>query len=1098
MIINLVTVKSIVKNRFKRRATLKTVIETCKPRTSIIQGTFNPEVFTAALGPVIQHYKGEQSAIDEVYTNAHTFFTEGTYPTDGLKQTVSNVFRRISGDMSAPSIQRMETAFGGGKTHTLIACVHIANRGKEIAEDVADILDAEYLPEPGSVIVAGIAGDEIPVTRNIGDKLIPYTLWGELAYQVGGEELYKKVRPAAEMFAAPGKDFLDTVLGGRRVLIMLDELAQYAARLEAAQPNKGADQLAAFIMSLNGYAKTHTGIAIIVTLAGSADAFSRQTEGLTRLLNKIGAGDLKKDDAVSLAERASKGVTSVLMRDATAVTPVQSNEIAAVLAKRLFTSIDRSAAVMAADEYEKMYHRNSPLLPEEATSVGFRDRMVSTYPFHPTLIDFLNNKLALAENFQGTRGVLRVLAMTVRSIWARSINATVIHVGDIDMQNGNIVDEILGKTGSADLKAVLNADVGSVGTGDLSGGMSNAQKCDKDNPHPDGMPLYETTWKVVFLNSLVGRSEGRTSRAFGISQQDAIFEVSTPSMAPSQVRTALEAIEHNAYYLRYEDGKYFAHLDPTINSVLARIRTTVDARQISAKLESIASHMIQDNEIFHAEHRVKFPQDIPDKKEKLTVAVVSLDAEKINVRDMFLKCGDMSARVFQNTMVLLVPKTVTVEGDSEFVQSSMFADSAQEEARNRLFDIAQQVLAIKKLEDNPESYGITRSKLNATDFRDRKNERNLALETTVHEMYTGMYFTNGGFVRKELKKASGEGGAPILVQIKKTLLSAGELVATENERFGAAALKPLGADYFFKEDDHIKCADILDRFHRLRNWPMLPGRDTLERILREGVSSGIWAVYKMSEDVADDIPAELFNQRKPLPFNIDLLSGGYSVMTIEGARKRGWLDDDRVPNEKVADAVKTIMQNSGAATVKDVIAGVQQQYTNAKHDQIKEVIHDIVKEGRYSVYEGDPSQKDKPEHLTTGFEAYGCDIKEDDSLITKQEQTERGWTEKKFNQLRIEGNEGAKKLFPLLKRIGSIYTRGATSTIESMDISDMVLPGGGTIRVAIENAGPSDIKKLDELFQILCDIAKVSEDTEAELIIENPDEKCAFVKALKE
>ena len=67
-----------------------------------------------------------------------------------------------------------------------------------------------------------------------------------------------------------------------------------------------------------------------------------------------------------------------------------------------------------------------------------------------------------------------------------------------------------------------------------------------------------------------------------------------------------------------------------------------------------------------------------------------------------------------------------------------------------------------------------------------------------------------------------------------------------------------------------------------------------------------------------------------------------------------------------------------------------------------------------------------------------------------------------------------------------------------MDISDLALPGGGTIRVAIENAVPSDVKKLDEFFQILCDIAKVSEDTEAELIIENPDEKCAFVKALKE
>ena len=333
---------------------MRTVLETCIPRQSILQGTFNPEIFTAALGPVIQHYKGHGGTIDAIYTDAFAFFRDATYPTEGLRQTVSNVFRRIAGDPSVPSIQRMETAFGGGKTHNLIACVHIAYRGKEIADVTGDILDPQYLPEPNSVTVVGIAGDEIPVNKIRGDRLIPYTLWGELAYQVGGEELYRRVKDEAESFAAPGRHFLETVLADRKVLIMLDELAQYAARLEVAVPNQGADQLAAFLMALNGYAKNHAGIAIVVTLAGAADAFSRQTESLTRLLNKIGSGDIKKDDAVVLAERASQGSTSVVMRDATAITPVQANEISAVLAKRLFESIDPSAAQAAVEAYTEL------------------------------------------------------------------------------------------------------------------------------------------------------------------------------------------------------------------------------------------------------------------------------------------------------------------------------------------------------------------------------------------------------------------------------------------------------------------------------------------------------------------------------------------------------------------------------------------------------------------------------------------------------------------------------------------------------------------------------------------------------------------------
>ena len=122
------------------------VIENCQPRESIIQGTFNPEVFTAALGPVIGFYHGKGNAIDSVYTDAEVFFREATFPTDGLKTTVSNIFRRIAGDMTAPSVQRMETAFGGGKTHTLISCVHLAYRGKELAGVTGDILDPKYLP----------------------------------------------------------------------------------------------------------------------------------------------------------------------------------------------------------------------------------------------------------------------------------------------------------------------------------------------------------------------------------------------------------------------------------------------------------------------------------------------------------------------------------------------------------------------------------------------------------------------------------------------------------------------------------------------------------------------------------------------------------------------------------------------------------------------------------------------------------------------------------------------------------------------------------------------------------------------------------------
>ena len=174
---------------------MKTVFDACQPRESIIQGTFNPEIFTAALGPVISYYhRQSDTAIDTIYTDAEAFFRDATYPTDGLRTTLRSVFSRIAGDASVPSIYRLETAFGGGKTHTLIACTHIAYRGTELADVTRDILAPELLPVPGTVGVVGIAGDELPVQRTHGDQLVPYTLWGDMAYQIGGEELYHAVQ----------------------------------------------------------------------------------------------------------------------------------------------------------------------------------------------------------------------------------------------------------------------------------------------------------------------------------------------------------------------------------------------------------------------------------------------------------------------------------------------------------------------------------------------------------------------------------------------------------------------------------------------------------------------------------------------------------------------------------------------------------------------------------------------------------------------------------------------------------------------------------------------------------------------------------------
>lgn len=1080
---------------------MKNVLEACVPRKSIKQGTFNPEIFTASLGPVIQYYHHTgNDYIDSLYTDAEMFFREATYPTDGLRQTVGSVFRRISGDSSVPAIYRLETSFGGGKTHTLIACVHIAYKGKELKNVTRDIVNEEYLPEPGSVIVVGIAGDNLSVQKVKGEQLIPYTIWGEIAYQIGGETLYKEVQDEAESMASPGKPFFDKVLGNKKIIIMLDELAQYAARLEAALPGKGADQLSAFLMSLNNYAKTHTGISIIVTLASAADAFSKQTKALTEKLNEIREKELSGDEAVAFAERANKSVMSVVSREATVVTPVQASEISRVLGKRLFESIDSEAAHDVMQAYTELYQRNMTLLPEEANNINFQQRILENYPFHPKLIDFLNQKLALAENFQGTRGVLRVLALTVRAIWENKLPVYLIHTSDIDLRKPAIVDEILGKTGSSDLRNVLNTDIGSIETKNLVGGKSQAQLADERNPHPDGIPMYELTWKTVFLNSLVGRAEGKRSKVFGINQQDAVFMTCSPKLTPTQVKTALDAITQDAFYLRYEDGKYFAHQDPTINSVLARIRQNVSSGEVHNKLKSIVSTMIQDDSIFHIEHDVHQPQDIPDNQERLTVAIVSLDVEEIAPMDFYETKGPNLPRTYQNMIVMLIPKTSHVLAKGN--EMDLFENSNSIRAdKNNVEVIARQVIAMQKLQANPQSFGLNPSQLNDPEFIERKRDRELGLVSEVSNLYNSVYFAKGNSIEhRELRGTSTERGAAFLTQIVNILQTEGQILL-DTEEFKTSELQSLAQQFFFRTKDHIKVRDVLQFLRTNRSWPMLPKKNILEKIVREGVKKGCWVIYKMSQHAEETQPEEIYTQEKTVSLEISLFNDGYSLMPVEKAKIRGWLDKDKVPNERVKTTLEEILQSNGDATVESLISAVQTKYNNVGENQVKGCLREMVNTSAYSVYNGQAGQTERPEFIDS-YDISFNDFESTNVIITKDAVSERGWsTPFTANTLLsgISAKDTAKKIYPLLNKLSSWYTRGkAKTTITSLDFIELQLPSGGKLRIGFEQLTPKDIKELDEFFEILTHVAKLSDSTEAYIELDDTnDDSDELIKQLK-
>jgi hypothetical protein len=1069
------------------------ILDSCQPRPEILAGTFNPEVFTASLSPIIDYYHQGRSDKDNIYTDAKLFFNEATYPTQGLKNTLAEVFGRIAGDATVSAIHRLETAFGGGKTHTLISCTHIAYKGTELRDVTKDIIDPDLLPEPGSVSVVGVAGDEIPVHKPKGDALIPYTLWGEIAYQIGGESLYREIQEDAESYAAPGKIYFEKVFGNRKALIMLDELAQYAARLEAARPD-GANQLAAFLMGLHGHARNHPGISIILTLASAADAFSKQTEKLAKLITDVRGEDISHDDALGIGEEAVKGVASVIARDAVQMTPVQASEISSVLAKRLFLSVDRKAAESTAQEYMDMYGRNSSYLPEEASSENFKDRMIANYPFHPTLVDYLNKKLTDAENFQGTRGVLRVLALAVRSIWQKQVQASMIHACHLDLRSEKVVNEILGRTGSSDLLYVLNTDVGSVDTGTLEGGYSNAELADQKNPHPEGYPFYEYTWKTVFLHSLVGREKGMESNLFGLTESEALFAVSFPGLTPPQVRTALEEINESAFYLRFEQGKYFASEKATINSVLAKIRKTLSVKEMTEVLEEKARQVVKGNSFFHIETDVSLPEHLPDGKNQPILGVVSLTAESINVDDMVTTRGYNLPRVQQNLVFLLVPSTVTVHtNQAEQQEWQLNPETQAEQKLQYLENLARQVKAMRLLKKKPERYGLKPEQLKDEEFGNRYPEREQALSTQVAQTYTSLYFpsTSGHIERKEIQTAGGEGGLPFIEIIRELLLHSNELLTNQHTK--QSDLMNL-SQLFFAQSDTISLENLQNHFMSKRNWPILENSGVFEQLIRAGVRSGSWYVYRFGGEEGPR-PEELYGPENEIPMGIDLKNGGYSIMKPQGVKQRGWLDTERVDPQELRTLIHEVVTDKGTVTVQQVKEAASEKLGEVQSEDFDEIIVSLAKNNKLFVTREPQSKSEKPS-LIFGPSATLYTPNPDDLLVTPEKAQSQGWRPEKTKKFSLNGKEGAEKLLPLLRRIGSLYNKGAKSSIAFMDLVDLALPEGGTLRIQLENVSPESMKSLDEFFQVVDAVIEKDGRSEVDLEFADPSDDCAFIQEL--
>src|SRR5581483_365132 len=334
--------------------------EAVVPQPDIRAGKFDESVFAADLADVV----AGRGPLE--YRDAQTFFRK-TYPTRGLVELLATVLARLAGRGTGDAVIQIQTPFGGGKTHSLIALYHLFTAGRRLADQdlVSQTLKAAAVDEVPSVRMAAFVG-------TAADPLKGKTPWGELAEQLGQYELLGQHDQRRQ---APGKDRLHELLRDQPTLVLMDEIAEYVVKAKGF-----GGQVLAFLQELTETTKVLPRCALVATLPSSAPYGE---EG----------------------ERALNQLQQIFGRMETIYTPVEGEEGDELIRRRLLEDAGNPAETRrTADGYFELYQRLSDDVPREVREPAYREKLRKAYPFHPELIDLLFERWSTFSTFQRTRG----------------------------------------------------------------------------------------------------------------------------------------------------------------------------------------------------------------------------------------------------------------------------------------------------------------------------------------------------------------------------------------------------------------------------------------------------------------------------------------------------------------------------------------------------------------------------------------------------------------------------------------------------------------------------------------------------------------------
>ena len=465
---------------------LKPWREVVTPHSDVATGEYQIAEFAADLAQVSKKLGSQE------YLDPEEFFRR-TYLTEGIKDLVRKAVLRLQDQGGAPSIE-LQTNFGGGKTHTLLAMYHLFS-GVDVSNlpNISEFIQEENLPAPIHAKRAVLVGTDLTPGKvyEKEDGVSVRTLWGEMAYQLGGAEAYELMRDLDEKGQAPSTDDLKSLFDFvGPCLILIDEWITYASQIVERDD-----------LSCGNFNDQHR-FALVLPVA------ARQSPQ-TLVMASIPASEIELggvNGVMALSE-----IKNAFGREAESWRPAEGNEGFEIVRRRLFDPIEGEEAHAYRDQaihkFIEMYRKDSNKFPNECNDGEYAEKLRNCYPIHPELFDHLYTEWGGLERFQRTRGVLRLMATIIYCLWKTGDRSLLIMPGSLPMHDGAVRNE---------LTHYLDNIWEPIVTRDIDGDGSIPQRVDDLEPRFGKMSAARRVTRSIFIGT--APSSGSDTAGLGIER----------------------------------------------------------------------------------------------------------------------------------------------------------------------------------------------------------------------------------------------------------------------------------------------------------------------------------------------------------------------------------------------------------------------------------------------------------------------------------------------------------------------------------------------------------------------------------------------------